>query len=99
MLANYRSGILPHSQDMLPVIEETTGLYGISSDSLKKYKCRIGRKPYMNIVNKKKDVDINTEEDLLIAEFIGNIIYNKYIKEDINYEKGINNRWSRIYRK
>lgn len=52
MLANYRSGILPHSQDMLPVIEETTGLYGISSDSLKKYKCRIGRKPYMHIVNK-----------------------------------------------
>lgn len=35
MLANYRSGILPHSQDMLSVIEETTGLYGISSDSLK----------------------------------------------------------------
>ena len=99
MLANYRSGILPHSQDMLPVIEETAGLYGISSDSLKKYKCRIGRKPYMHIVNKYEVVDINTEEDLLIAEFIGNIIYNKYIKEDINYEKGINNRWSRIYRK
>ena len=84
---------------MLPVIEETTGLYGISSDSLKKYKCRIGRKPYMHIVNKYKAVDINTEEDLLIAECIGNIIYNKYIKKDINYEKGINNRWSRIYRK
>lgn len=77
MLANYRSGILPHSQDMLPVIEETTGLYGISSDSLKKYKCRIGRKPYMHIVNKYEAVDINTEEDLLIAECIGNIIYNK----------------------
>ena len=77
MPVNCRPGILPRSQDMLPVIEETTGLYGISSDSLKKYKCRIGRKPYMHIVNKYEAVDINTEEDLLIAECIGNIIYNK----------------------
>ena len=46
----------------------------------------------MHIVNKYEAVDINTE-------CIGNIIYNKYIKKDINYEKGINNRWSRIYRK
>lgn len=53
----------------------------------------------MHIVNKYEAVDINTEEYLLIAECIGNIIYNKYIKKDINYEKGINNRWSRIYRK
>ena len=52
----------------------------------------------MHIVNKYEAVDINTEEHLLIAECIGNIIYNKYIKKDINYEKGINNRWSRIYR-
>ena len=49
----------------------------------------------MHIVNKYEAVDINTEEHLLIAECIG----NKYIKKDINYEKGINNRWSRIYRK
>ena len=47
----------------------------------------------MHIVNKYEAVDINTEEHLLIAECIGNI------KKDINYEKGINNRWSRIYRK
>lgn len=44
---NYRPGILPGSQDMLPVIEETTGLYGITSESLKKYRCRIGRKSYI----------------------------------------------------
>ncbi len=31
----------------------------------------------MHIVNKYEAVDINTEEDLLIAECIGNIIYNK----------------------
>ena len=73
---NYRPDILPRSQDMLPVIEETTGLYGISRDSLNKYRCRIGRKPYIHVVNKFEAVDINTEEDLKIAEYIGKVIYN-----------------------
>lgn len=72
---NYRPGILPRSQDMLPVIEETTGLYGISADSLKRYKCRIGRHPYIHIVNKFEAVDINTKEDMEIAECIGRVIY------------------------
>ena len=68
---NYRPGILPRSQDMTPVIEETTGLYGISSDSLRRYRCRIGRKPYIHIVNKFEAVDINTETDFILAEYIG----------------------------
>lgn len=72
---NYRPGILPRSQDMLPVIEETTGLYGISKDSLIKYKCRIGRKPYICGISKFEAVDINTEEDLKVAEYIGKVIY------------------------
>ena len=68
---NYRPGILPRSQDMLPVIEETTGLYGISRESLLRYRCRIGRRPYIHIVDKYEAVDINTEEDLRIAAYIG----------------------------
>lgn len=73
---NYRPGILPRSQDMLPVIEETTGLYGISRESLERYRCRIGRKPYIHTVSKFEAVDINTEEDLKVAEFVGKVIYN-----------------------
>ena len=76
MPSNYRPDILPRSQDMLPVIEETTGLYGISKDSLSKYRCRIGRKPYIHTVSKFEAVDINTEEDLKIAELIGKEIWN-----------------------
>lgn len=72
---NYRPGILPRSQDMLPVIEETTGLYGISRESLDKYHCRIGSSPYIHIVNKYEAVDINTEEDLKIAEYIGKVVF------------------------
>lgn len=72
---NYRPGILPRSQDMLPVIEETTGLYGIARKSLEKYRCRIGRKPYIYVVSKFEAVDINTEEDWKVAEYVGKVIY------------------------
>lgn len=72
---NYRPGILPRSQDMLPVIEETTGLYRICKSSLERYRCRIGRKPYIHIISKFEAVDINTEEDLKVAEFVGRAIY------------------------
>ncbi len=74
---NYRPGILPRSQDMNAVIEETTGLYGISREALEKYRCRIGRKPYMHTVNKFEAVDINTEEDLKVAEYIGKVIWGE----------------------
>lgn len=73
---NYRPCILPRSQDMQPVIEETTGLYGMSRDALAKYRCRIGAKPYICIVNKFEAVDINTEDDLKLADFIGKSYWN-----------------------
>jgi N-acylneuraminate cytidylyltransferase len=76
MPINYRPGILPRSQDMVPMVEETTGLYGIRRESLEKYHCRIGRNPYIHIVSKFEAVDINTEEDLKIAEYIGKSYWN-----------------------
>lgn len=68
---NYRPGILPRSQDMTPVVEETTGMYGITAESLDRYRCRIGKNPYAHFVSKFEAVDINTEDDLKIADFIG----------------------------
>ena len=68
---NYRPYVLPRSQDMTPVIEESTGLYGITKEALQKYHCRIGAKPYQKIINKFEAVDINTEDDMRMAEFIG----------------------------
>lgn len=73
--ANYRPEILPRSQDLVPVMEETTGLYGIKKESLEKYQCRIGRKPYIHVVSKFEAVDINTEEDLLVAEYVGKVYW------------------------
>ncbi len=68
---NYRPCILPRSQDMLAVVEETTGLYGMTKNALEHYRCRIGANPYIHYVSKFEAVDINTEEDLKIAEYIG----------------------------
>lgn len=73
---NYRPCILPRSQDMEPVIEETTGLYGMSRLALNKYRCRIGAKPFICEVNKFEAVDINTEDDFMLAEFIGRSYWN-----------------------
>lgn len=72
---NYRPGILPRSQDMDPVIEETTGLYGIRTESLERFHCRIGGNPLVYIVDKFEAVDINSEDDLRIAELVGKAIY------------------------
>jgi len=68
---NYQPYILPRSQDLEPLIEETTGLYGITKKSLEKYRCRIGRNPYVYFVDKFEAVDINNEMDFKIAEIIG----------------------------
>ncbi|WP_313257392.1 acylneuraminate cytidylyltransferase family protein [Lacrimispora sp.] len=81
MPVNYRPDILPRSQDMVPVMEETTGMYGISSESLKKYKSRIGRKPYIYCVNKFEAVDINTEDDLKMASYVGKVYWNYSFEE------------------
>lgn len=72
---NYRPCILPRSQDLKAVVEESTGLYGIAKNALAKYRCRIGANPYIHLINKFEAVDINTEDDFKIAEAIGKIIY------------------------
>ncbi len=61
---------------MIPVMEESTGLYGIEGKALARYQCRIGAKPYMYQISRYEAVDINTEEDLKIAEHIGKVVYH-----------------------
>jgi N-acylneuraminate cytidylyltransferase len=73
---NYQPVVLPRSQDLEPVIEETTGMYGITKTALIKYNCRIGRKPFVYFVDKFEAVDINTEDDFRIAEVIGSSYWN-----------------------
>ena len=61
---NYKPEILPRSQDAQPVVVETTGLYGIKKSSLKKYKCRIGRKPFFYETEDEEAIDIDNKKDI-----------------------------------
>ena len=65
---NYKPETLPRSQDAKPIVMETTGLYGIRNKTLKKYKCRIGKKPYFFEVTKKEALDLDTKEDFKILK-------------------------------
>jgi CMP-N-acetylneuraminic acid synthetase len=67
---NYKPHILPRSQDAKPMIQETTGLYGISKQSLRKNKCRIGKKPYFYQVSDEENIDLDNKKDFQYLKFI-----------------------------
>ena len=69
---NYIPKILPRSQDAEPIVQETTGLYGIKKNILNKVKCRIGRKPYFYYVKKDEAIDLDTEEDFRYLNYYVN---------------------------
>ena len=67
---NYDPSNVPKTQDIKPVIVETSGLYIFSKELFKKYKRRIGFKPYIKIVDIFEGWDIDTMEELKMAELI-----------------------------
>lgn len=66
---NYNPKVLPRSQDAQPIVQETTGLYGIRSDVLKKTKCRIGKRPYMYQVDEEEIIDLDNKKDFEYLKF------------------------------
>lgn len=60
---NYKPKILPRSQDAEPIIQETTGLYGIKRKSLIQRKCRIGFKPIFHKIPSTESVDLDNLKD------------------------------------
>lgn len=67
---NYSPKILPRSQDAKPIIQETTGLYGIKKNALKKYKCRIGANPFFYEAPNKESIDLDNREDFKYLNFL-----------------------------
>lgn len=63
---NYKPAKLPRSQDALPVVQETTGLYGIRRKALIKNKCRIGERPYFFPVSNAESLDLDNYEDFKV---------------------------------
>ena len=66
---NYQPKVLPRSQDAKPIIQETTGLYGIRFNALKKYRCRIGKRAYKYFVKKEEAIDLDTINDFKYFEY------------------------------
>ena len=62
---NYNPKILPRSQDAKPIVMETTGLYGIKKNSLRRKKCRIGYKPFFYFIDKDESADLDNNQDFI----------------------------------
>jgi len=71
---NYELDSVPRTQDLKPVIQETSGLYIFSKDLFKKHKRRIGFNPYIKIVDMLEGWDIDTMDELMIAECISRMM-------------------------
>lgn len=63
----HRPDGLPRSQDAL-VLQETTGLYGITRDAVLRTGCRIGRKPLFYRVDPQYAFDVDTMHDFREAQ-------------------------------
>ena len=69
---NYNPKELPRSQDARPIIQETTGLYGIRKDALLSGQCRIGKIPYFYRVDSDESIDLDNESDFIKLESLMN---------------------------
>lgn len=67
---NYDPAELPRTQDLEPVVEETTGLYAIERESLLDRECRIGYQPGYVEVDDFEAIDIDEKEDLVHARVV-----------------------------
>jgi N-acylneuraminate cytidylyltransferase len=81
---NYDTKELPRSQDLEPLYEETTGLYGIKKEALLDRECRIGYDPYMLEVDSVEAIDIDEMNDLRLARLV--------IEDEVNGEYSLSER-------
>ena len=71
---NYDLTNIPRTQDLSPLYEETSGFYIYRNEVMTNLHRRIGEKPYIVEVGEIEAVDIDEEEDFLIADSIYNHI-------------------------
>ncbi len=70
---NYDLDNIPRTQDIEPIYEETSGLYIFKKSEILDNNRRIGSNPYMLEVSKIEAIDIDEEEDFVIADAIYNL--------------------------
>jgi len=67
---NYDPTSVPRTQNIEPILQEISSLYIYSKELFQKHRRRIGFKPYIKIVDIFEGWDIDTMEDLKMAELI-----------------------------
>lgn len=89
---NYDPLILPRTQDCKKIINETTAFYGITKQSLKSRKSRLGYNPIFINVKHRESIDIDTYSDFMMAEFYAdkNNIETNIFKDIIDEEEKLN---------
>ncbi len=70
---NFDASNIPRTQDLKPIYQETSGIYVFTKEVYKKYKRRIGKKPFIKEVSFKEAIDIDNPEDFELAEVLANI--------------------------
>ncbi|MCM1089541.1 MAG: acylneuraminate cytidylyltransferase family protein [Muribaculum sp.] len=65
---NYDPALIPRTQDIEPIIVETSGFFVFKKEIWKQHKRRIGFNPYIKYIDDIEAVDIDTEEDFKFAE-------------------------------
>jgi|MDTA01.2.fsa_nt_gb CMP-N-acetylneuraminic acid synthetase len=66
-------GDIPRTQDLMPVMIETSGLYIFSKDLFQSHSRRIGFNPYVKSLGIIESWDIDTPEDFVIAKAFSEI--------------------------
>lgn len=69
---NYNMGKIPRTQDLEPIFMETSGFYIYKREVILNQHRRIGNKPYLVRVGAIEGIDIDEEEDFIIADAIFN---------------------------
>lgn len=65
---NYDPALIPRTQDMEPVLVETSGFFVFRRELWAEHKRRVGFNPYIHIVDDIEAVDIDTKEDYDFAQ-------------------------------
>lgn len=71
---NYKLDKIPRTQDLEPIYAETSGVYVFKKDCIMKFNRRIGNNPYVKEISKIESIDIDIEEDFIIADAIYNFL-------------------------
>lgn len=61
---------IPRTQDLEPIILEQTGFYIFNREDFLRTNSRIGRRPFIKVLEFPENIDIDTMEDLNLARFV-----------------------------